>query len=302
MASGGAGTLEHATSVFVGVRARLFGIAYRMLGSASEAEDVVQDAWIRWQSTDRAEVLDPPAFLATMTTRLAINAAQSARSRRETYVGPWLPEPVDTSADPGLGAERGEALELAVLLMLEKLPPLERAAYVLHEAFDHSFAQIADTLQVSEANARQLASRARKHLTAERKAPVSAVEHRRLMEAFVAASKTGDLAALERVFSSNVVSMSDGGGLVRAARRPIVGRDHVTHFLLAVSRWIWTDAPLTWVEANGRSALLIEREGAPYALLGVETSEAGIERIFWVMRPDKLAGIARAAAALNRSR
>jgi RNA polymerase sigma-70 factor (ECF subfamily) len=147
---------DHALSAFVSAQPRLFGIAYRMLGSAAEAEDIVQDAWLRWQSTDRSAVLDATAFLATTTTRLAINAVQSARSRRETYVGPWLPEPVDTSADPHLGAERGEALGLAVLLLMEKLSPTERVAYVLREAFDYPYQQIADVLQLSEANARQL--------------------------------------------------------------------------------------------------------------------------------------------------
>src|SRR3954454_17157243 len=127
-----------------------------MLGSAVEAEDIVQDVWLRWQVTDRTVVVDPPAFLATTTTRLAINLAQSARSRHETYVGPWLPEPVDTSNDPQLGAERGEALGLAVLLLLEKLSPTERAAYVLQEAFDYQYRQIADVLQLAEANSRQL--------------------------------------------------------------------------------------------------------------------------------------------------
>src|SRR6476660_721033 len=131
--------LDDAASIFNGLRARLFGIAYRMLGSAAEAEDVVQDTWLRWQATDRSVVLDPTAFLVTTTTRLAINVAQSARARRETYVCPWLPEPVDTSADPALGAERGEALEFAVLLLLERLPPVERAAYVLREAFDYPY-------------------------------------------------------------------------------------------------------------------------------------------------------------------
>jgi RNA polymerase sigma-70 factor (ECF subfamily) len=184
-------------SVFVGVRPRLFGIAYRMLGSVTEAEDILQEVWIRWQGADRDAVLDPPAFLATMTTRLAINVAQSARARRETYVGPWLPEPVDTRADPRLGAERGEALELAVLLLLERLPPPERAVYVLREAFDYSYAHIADALQVSEANARQLGSRARKHLAGERRSPVDAGERRRLLEAFVAAVQAGDAAGLE---------------------------------------------------------------------------------------------------------
>jgi RNA polymerase sigma-70 factor (ECF subfamily) len=280
--------------VFVGVRPRLFGIAYRMLGTVDEAEDVVQEAWIRWQTTDRDVVLDPPAFLATTTTRLAINATQSARARRETYVGPWLPEPIDTSADPRLGAERGEALELAVLMLLEKLPPLERAAYVLREAFDLSYAEIADMIQVSEANARQLATRARKHLAAEHRTSVTAHEQRRLLGAFLAAAQAGDRSSLERLFTPNVVSLSDGGGAVRAARRPVAGNRRVARFIAAVSRWLWTDATLAWVEANGRPALRIEREGRPYALLTIRAADAGVERIFWVMHPAKLARIARA--------
>src|SRR6201991_3159225 len=133
------GGYDDGLSAFAAVRPRLFGIAYRMLGSAAEAEDIVQDVWLRWQATDRSVVENPPAFLATTTTRMCINFAQSAQSRRETYIGSWLPEPVDTSSDPSLGAERGEALNLAVLILLENLPPTERAAYVLREAFDYSY-------------------------------------------------------------------------------------------------------------------------------------------------------------------
>jgi RNA polymerase sigma-70 factor, ECF subfamily len=287
--------LDHAISVFAGVRPRLFGIAYRMLGSVAEAEDIVQETWIRWQATDRDVVLEPAAFLVTTTTRLAITAAQSARSRRETYVGPWLPEPVDTSADPGLGAEHGEALELAVLMLLERLQPLERAAYVLREAFDYSYTQIADTLRVSEANARQLASRARKHLVTERRAPVSAAKQRHLLEAFLAAAQVGDLASLERLLSADVVSMSDGGGVVRASRKPVAGRKRVSRFLVAISKWLWVDATLTRTEANGRAALLIERDGGPFALLTIDAAASRVERILWVMHPAKLAGIARSA-------
>ncbi|MGW3636130.1 sigma factor, partial [Streptomyces sp. NPDC005122] len=132
-----AGSLDQATREFVAARPQLFGIAYRVLGSAVEAEDIVQEAWLRWQGTDRTDIREPAAFLATVTARLAINLAQSARVRRETYIGPWLPEPVDTSVDPQLGAERAEALDLAVLFILEKLNPVERAAYVLREAFDY---------------------------------------------------------------------------------------------------------------------------------------------------------------------
>jgi RNA polymerase sigma-70 factor (ECF subfamily) len=155
------------------MRPRLFGIAYRMVASVSDAEDLLQEVWLRWQACDRAAVRNPEAYLTTTTVRLAINATQSAYARRETYIGPWLPEPVDTSADPLLGAEKAAALELAVLLLLERLTPPERAAYVLREAFDYPYDQIAAIVQASEATARQHVSRARKHLAAERRAPVS---------------------------------------------------------------------------------------------------------------------------------
>ena len=204
-------------SVFFSMRRRLFGIAYRMLGSAAEADDIVQDVWLRWQSTNQGVVQDPPAYLATATTRLAMNLARSARSRREAYVGTSLPEPIDTSADPRLGAERSEALKLAVLLLLEKLAPTERAAYILREAFDYTYEQIADVLHLTEDNARQLVSRARKHITDGRRRPVSSAEQRRLFDVFIAAARKGDLAALEGLFASDIVSYSNGGGVVRAA-------------------------------------------------------------------------------------
>jgi len=160
-------------SAFVSVRPRLFGIAYRMLGSSAEAEDVLQEVWVRWQTTDRDRVRNPVAFMVTAATRLAINVRQSARVRRETYAGPWLPEPTDTSTDPGLGADRREALNVAVLLLLEKLSPTERAAYILREAFDYPYRKIADVIRVEEANARQLVTRARERLSSARREPVT---------------------------------------------------------------------------------------------------------------------------------
>jgi DNA-directed RNA polymerase specialized sigma24 family protein len=169
---------------------------------------IVQDVWVRWQTTDRTPVRNPLAFLVTATTRLAINVLQSARARRETYVGPRRPEPVDTSADPGLGAERGEALNRAVLLLLEKLSPTERAAYVLREAFNYPYRKIANLLRVEEANARQVVSRAREHVSGRRRAPVSPAKQRRLLNAFVAAARTGELARLESLFASDLVSTS----------------------------------------------------------------------------------------------
>ena len=203
-------------SAFTPVRPRLFGIAYRMLGSVADAEDIVQDVWLSWQCTNRSVVENPSAFLATTATRLCINLAQCAHSRRETYSGTWRPEPVDTSSDPGLSAERGEALRLAMLLLLEKLSPTERAAYILREAFDYSYRQIADILKMEEANTRQLVSRARKHIVDGRCTAVSSDKQRRLLEAFVAAAQKGDMAALEDFFVEDVVSCSERGGTVSA--------------------------------------------------------------------------------------
>jgi len=194
-------------STFLRVRPRLFGIAYRMLGSAAEAEDIVQDVWIRWQTANRSLVRDAAALLATTTTRLAINVMQSARWRRETCVGPW-PEPVDRSADPGLRAERGEALELGVLVLLEKLSPTERAAYILREAFDYAYRDIANVLRLEEANARQVVTRARQHVANGRRMPASSTEQRRLFDAFIAAAQNGEVAGLEGLFASDVASTS----------------------------------------------------------------------------------------------
>lgn len=276
---------------FTLVRPRLFGIAYRMLGSATEAEDIVQDVWLRWQSIDRSVVENPPAFLATTTTRLCINAAQSARSRRETYVGTWLPEPVDTSADPALGAERGEALQLAVLFLLEKLPPTERAAYVLREAFDYSYREIANILQIEEANTRQVVSRARKHIANGRRIQVRSGEHRRLLETFIEAAQKGDLTALESLFAEDVVSYSDGGGIVRAARVPVSGRERVAKFIASFASHFWKGVTLTWLDTNGQASVVMSRDGVPVALATIDASAQGIDQIMWVMRPSKLTAV-----------
>jgi RNA polymerase sigma-70 factor (TIGR02957 family) len=287
------GEHDDGLSAFVGVRPRLFGIAYRMLGSAAEAEDIVQDVWVRWQSTNRNVVQDPPAFLAKTTTRLCISLVQSAHSRRETYVGEWLPEPVDTTADPTLGADRGEALGFAVLVLLEKLSPKERAAYVLREAFDYSYGQIVDILRTDEANTRQLVSRARKHIADGRRKPVSKDEQRRLLEAFIDAAQKGDMAGLEGLFAEDVVSHSDGGGIVRAARVPVSGRERVAKFI-ATAAHFWKGVTLAWVETNGQAAVLVSREGVPVALTTIDASAQGIDQILWIMRPSKLAAMSMA--------
>ncbi|MCM4076092.1 RNA polymerase sigma-70 factor [Paractinoplanes hotanensis] len=287
----GLGDLNEAARVFTEVRPRLFGIAYRMLGSATEAEDLVQDVWLRWQTYDRDTVVNPGAFLATTTTRLAINNLQSARVRRETYVGPWLPEPVDTSADPYLGAETGNALEFAVLMLLEKLTPNERAAYVLREAFDYPYGQIAEILQSTEPAVRQLVSRARKHVTGERKAPVSTTAQRELLATFITAARNGDMQGLERLFAAEVASISDGNGARQVSRRAVVGAARVAKYVAAFSAWWWEGVEVRFITANGRPSAVLERGDETLAVLTVDASEDGIEQVLWMMNPQKIAAV-----------
>jgi len=286
--------LEQTAAAFAELRPRLFGIGYRMLGSVTEAEDLVQDVWLRWQGTDRSTVVNPAAYLATTTTRLAINATKSARVRRETYVGPWLPEPVDTSADPYLGAERAEALEFAVLLLMERLSPNERAAYVLREAFDYPYGQIAEILQLSEAAVRQLVSRARKHVAAERRAPVAEAEQRKLLEAFVTAARSGDLAALEELFAADVTSVSDGGGAARASKFPVVGPTRVAKYLRAFASRFWVGVEVRWATVNGQPSALLSRDGEVFTVLIIDASAEGIDKVMWMMNPAKLTAVSTA--------
>lgn len=287
---GGAHDLEAAAAVFTSVRPRLFGIAYRMLSSVAEAEDLVQEVWLRWQGTDRRKVVNPAAFLATATTRLAINELQSARVRRETYVGPWLPEPVDTSADPHLGAERGEALEFATLVLMEKLTPNERAAYVLREAFDYSYAEIADILKSTEPAVRQLVSRARKHLTRDQRTPVTAAAHRELLTALLDAARSGEMAALEQLFAADVSSLSDGDGRHQVARRAVVGAQAVARFLAAMS-WFWKDVETRFTTMNGQTCAVLVAGGEVYGLLAIDASADGIDQLLWMVNPAKNAQV-----------
>ncbi|HET9168281.1 MAG TPA: sigma-70 family RNA polymerase sigma factor [Actinospica sp.] len=283
---GSADDLEEAAAVFMRVRPRLFGIAYRMLSSVTEAEDLVQEVWLRWQTCDRSAVANPAAYLATTTTRLAINELQSARVRRETYVGPWLPEPVDTSADPYLGAERGEALKFAALVLMEKLTPNERAAYVLREAFDYAYGEIADILKSTEPAVRQLVSRARKHMTRERSLSVDAAAQRTLLTTFLDAARSGEMTALEQLFSAEVVSVSDGNGRHKIARRAVVGAPWVAKFLAAMS-WFWENVETRFTTMNGQVCAVMLAGGEVYGVLAVDTSAEGIDQLFWMLNPAK---------------
>ncbi|MET9271582.1 RNA polymerase sigma-70 factor [Kribbella sp. NPDC003557] len=284
--------LDDAVAVFNQVRPRLMGIAYRMLGSHTEAEDLVQEVWLRWQAADRDAVQSPVAYLSTAVTRLAINASQSARARRETYIGPWLPEPVDTSADPYLGAEHGEALSFAVLLVLERLSPTERAAYILREAFDYPYDELAAMLQTSEAAVRQLVSRARKRIRAERRTEVSGDQQKTLLTAFVAAARSGDLAVLEQLLAKDAISYSDGGGAARASKFPVVGRSRVAKYYRSFHTRFWVGVEVEFGTANGRAAAMLRRDGEVFAVCTVTASAEGIDEVLWQMNPAKLTAVA----------
>ena len=287
-------SLDEVARVFAGLRPRLFAIAYRTLGSWTEAEDVVQEAWLRWQGTDRSVVDNPAAFLTTTATRLALNVATSARVRREAYLGPWLPEPVDTAADPTLQVETEEAVSTAVLLLLERLNPTERAAYVLRESFAYPYDEVAAILDVSPANARQLVSRARKHLGSGQRAEVAPATHRRLLESFLQAARTGDVASLERLLAEDAVSLSDGNGTRGVARVPVRGRARVAAFVAAFRvRRFWEGTEVEWVEANGRPAVLVRTGGTAVAVVTARATDAGLEELQWQLNPDKITAFLR---------
>jgi RNA polymerase sigma-70 factor (ECF subfamily) len=291
--------LDEAVAAFEATRARLFGIAYRLLGTSADAEDVVQDTWIRWQGTDRSEIRNVEAFLVTTASRLALTAAGTARARRELYVGPWLPEPIPTADDAVATVERGEALELALLLLMERLSPIERAVYVLREAFDYPYREIGEFLGVSEELARQKGHRARAHVARERGGRVAPAERDRLLNAFLAAAQRGDLGGLRSMLVEGAMSYSDGGGVVTSARKPIVGRDRVAEFLLRTVDIHGKDAEVEIVEANGQPIAVVHRSGAPVAACWIDATSAGIDRICLVTNPAKLAAL---AAVIGQSR
>jgi len=288
---GATSEIDDVADEFESLRPRLFGIAYRMLGSTVEAEDIVQDAWVRWQGTERTGIRSPAAFLTTMTTRLSINVATSSRLRRETYIGPWLPEPVLTGADPELGAENVEALEVGILLLMERLTPKERAVYLLHEAFDYPYREIAEVLGTTEANARQLSLRARQHLTESSATRVTVAEKNRLLRSFLAAAQSGDVKRLQTLLTDDIVLYSDGGGIVSAARRPVEGRDHVGRFLLGTLQKLQSNVDLQLTAVNGSDAFVFRKDGEPYIVCSIGVTEHGINRIFFVLNPQKLGAL-----------
>jgi len=275
-------------------RDRLVGAAYRITGSVADAEDIVQDAWLRWSRQDRSEVADPLAFLVRTVTRLALDRLRRIAARHETYVGEWLPEPLETARsieDDALGAE---ALSMAMVRVLESLSPLERAVFVLREAFDLPYAQIGEAIERSEATVRQLARRARAHVDANRpRFDTDPATRRQVTERFMAATETGDVAALMAVLAPGVTLIADSGGKVRAPLLPVLGADKVARFLSAVAERELPAARIELADLNGGPALVVTVGGVPQAAIELDVAGGQITTIYLVGNPDKLARMSR---------
>ena len=289
-------------------RRLLFTVAYQMLGSVADAEDVVQDAWLRWSATDRADVADPRAYLVRITSRLALDRLGSARSRRESYVGPWLPEPLLTGGTPVAGgapppdpddaAALGEQVSLALLVVLETLSPAERAVFVLREVFGLPAAEVAAILGRSEAAVRQTAHRAREHVQARQpRFDTDRATQRLATERFLAACAGGDVEALLAALAPDVVLVTDGGGRAKAARRPIMGAEKVARFLLATTAQGLAIPGLhvEVAEVNGAPGVVAWVEGAPYMTISLVLVDGLVEQVLVVRNPDKLTGLPTAS-------
>jgi len=296
-------------ATFEPYRRRLRGLSYRMLGSMADAEDAVQETYLRWHGVARNKVSDPKAFLMTTTARICLDMLTSARARREEYVGPWLPEPVlDTAAlAPDSRTELAEDLSIALLLTLDRLSALERAAFLLHDVFDFSFSEVATALERSETACRQLASRARAHVRRAR--PRGAVaapsrsgqidpKHAQLMSAFAAATQAGDLHALTQMLASDVRIVTDGGGKVRSALEVIEGADRSARFLVEVTRkrpgaWWRDDFTVRFAAVNGLPGVVVDAPEGTVQTTAFEIDGDVIRALYVVRNPDKLCHLAR---------
>ncbi|MFG1698917.1 RNA polymerase sigma factor SigJ [Nonomuraea sp. NPDC049309] len=290
-------------------RGLLMAVAYRILGSVTDAEDVVQEAWLRWSGADRAGIADAKAYLVTVTSRLAIDRLRQAKTRRESYMGPWLPEPISTGPDAAEQAELADSVELALLVVLETLTPLERAVFVLREAFALPFAEIAEIVGRSEPAVRQLARRARDHVRERRpRYDVDHDERRRITERFFDAAMEGDLDGLISLLSDQVAMVSDGGGKAKAALRIITGSGNVGRFLLSINtpaniaKFMASVGQAAGAEPsydiqaiNGAPALVMSAGGRVIGVLSLVVVDGRIETIYLMANPDKLAHLALAA-------
>ena len=280
-------------------RSLLFTVAYEMLSSASDAEDVVQETWLRWADVDHAEVRDQRAYLVRIVTRQALNRLRSMARRREDYIGEWLPEPLLTSPDVAADIELAESVSIAMLTVLETLGPIERAVFVLREVFDTPYEEIAEAVGKSPAAVRQIAHRARDHVGARRpRMPVSTTEQQQAVDRFLAAIRHGDLQGLLDVLAPDVVVVADGGGLVNAFRRPIKGAERVAGLLISGLRSADFEATLVWL--NGSPGIRLDIDGEIDTAVSLTVENGRIARVYAIRNPHKLAGL-DGVAALRRT-
>jgi RNA polymerase sigma-70 factor, ECF subfamily len=287
------------TEAFETYRTYLFAIAYRMLGSAMDAEDMVQETYLRYLSTPKDSITSLKAFLTTIISRLCVDQLHLARRKREHYLGPWLPEPIITADDrqvinPEERVDREESISMAFLLVLEQLQPVERAVFLLREVFDYDYAEIASFLGKSEVACRQWFSRAKKHLGDHRPPfPASPDTQKQMLTGFLQAIQTGEMTPLMEMLAEDVTMWTDGGGKVKgAATRPITGREAVAHFSLAASkRFLPEDARVELAEVNGQPGLIIRVNGRAYRVMAIEVEAQQIRTIRIIANPEKLARV-----------
>ncbi len=282
-----------ATEAFLTHRNLLFTVAYEMLGSAADAEDVLQETWLRWAGVDLATVRDQRAYLVRITTRQALTRLRTVARRRESYVGPWLPEPLLTAPDVADDVELAESISMAMLLVLETLTPTERAVFVLREVFALDYDEIAEAVDKKVAAVRQIAHRAREHVAARRpRQAVSPAENRAALQAFQRAVDTGDVQSLLNVLAPDVVLLSDGGGVKRAVPRPLVGADKVTRLFGVGLEQVGDALSVEATQVNGHPALIIRLDGEVDGVLAVRLDQGLVTGLYYVRNPDKLSRVA----------
>ncbi|GIJ35547.1 RNA polymerase sigma-70 factor [Micromonospora sediminimaris] len=284
---------DPATATFVAHRNLLFTVAYELLGSAADAEDVLQETWLRWVDVDLGRVRDQRAYLVRITTRQALNRLRTMRRRKEAYVGSWLPEPLLTAPDVADDVELAESVSMALMLVLETLSPTERAVFVLRDAFDVSYDEIAAAVGRSPAAVRQIAHRARQHVNARRpRDVVSPGETRAALESFQRAVETGDLQALLDVLAPEVVLVADGGGVRQAVPNPIVGADKVARMIVGGLRKVPGRLTAAATSLNGSAALVVQLDGELDGVMAVRVGKTGIAGLYYVRNPEKLTRVA----------
>ncbi|MBT2411405.1 RNA polymerase sigma-70 factor [Streptomyces sp. ISL-12] len=293
-------TTEHsdrATEAFVAHRNLLFTVAYEMLGSAADAEDVLQETWLRWAGVDLGEVRDPRAYLVRITTRQALSRLRALGRRKESYVGSWLPEPLLTTPDVAEDVELADSVSMAMLLVLETLAPVERAVFVLREVFALGYGEIADAVGKSPAAVRQIAHRARAHVAARRpRGTVSPADTRDALAAFRRAVETGDLRGLLDILAPDVVLLGDGGGVRQAVLRPVDGADKVARLLLGALGRLTAEVSLRPAQVNGHPALVVRLDGGLDSVVAVRVDDGLITGLYAVRNPEKLSRMERETA------